>query len=1091
MSSYIDLHCHSTFSMLDGMGTPRAIVDRAVELGWSACALTDHGWMGGAFSLYRACKEAGIKPILGCEMYVTPDDLLGEKSKDTRSASYHLTVLALSMEGYQNLVTWQNVSMQRENFYYKPRISIEAMVEIAKWPLHHNVVLSGCLGGELCSWLLESNGNGISVGATYVEMMRSVFPNFYIELQNHRIERFVGKEFTAYDHLLKHEAIVQKALIELAQITDTPLIITNDSHLQSSQQRKTHVAMRAQAWRSRDDRHYGQSQEVLAQKFIKDYAYFGNVMRRLEKAADGLPGGVADQALASISEIVDEACIRLEPLDSFSYSIPYSGYENTDQAIRRISKRRLHQLQSRHGSVARERFEFELESMGDFAHYLLLMSDFIRNAKRQGILTNSRGSAANSLLCYCLEIHDIDPIAYGLVFTRFFNPARKKFPDIDIDVERDRHDDFMRIVHDKMVGLEGKGQVVPMCNLGTAANRAAFRMAASALGIPRAEQDEISKLLPQMIDSGMVDEEQDAYEALKEDYPEIYELASTMFDSVKSVGQHACAYLFGTKDRPIEEWVPLYLISSSNSLVTQYDMNALDDFGLVKGDFLRLRTLSVIKRTLALLGKSPLDLEQIPLDDEPTFEMLREGRTEGIFTLQGKENRRGCIEVGVENVHDVIASVALYRPALTRVGLHSHFNKRKHGKERATYPHVLAEDVLAPTYGIPVFQEQVMELGYAVGMDDGEVDEIYQAIKKAKGVGRHAKEAFAKIKPKFYKRVRGKMTKEEADDFWKFIEGSQGYGFNKGHATSYGILAVRSAFLKRHHPAEFFTALLDVYPEKHKYIAAARAEGFDFLPPCVNTSAAGFSFDKPSGSIRVGLSRVKGLGPAAVGEIIAGQPFADLDDFKNRTTRRAVNAARIETLSRIGALEAIGIPSGLRGIERDNCQLEILGFTTRKPSALRGLTPIHTKARRSESGWQHRGREKGVEPTGGFASVSKLFWLPEGSTCELKASPWAQVKTWLLLAVDENGIPFHIMANEDKPVDAKLLKYLHKHRGSGVAICVEGAVRQPFLTDGPMGYRFYGITGAFMDDPQVWGIGVKQMKIISAANRMRRNQSAA
>jgi DNA polymerase-3 subunit alpha len=946
--------------MLDGMGSPKSVVDRAVELGWEAAAISEHGWMGSAFPFYKACREAGIKPILGCEMYVVPDNLLGINQKDTRK-NYHLTVLALSREGYQNLVAWQNFSMQRDNFYYKPRISLSAMVEHALYPLHHNVILSGCLGGELPQWLLSSNGNGLALAATYVDAVKTVFPNFYIEIQNHRIEKFMGQEFTAYEKLIENEQLVRRALLQVAHQTNTPIVLTNDSHLQSVKQRKTHVAMRAQAWRQRDDDHYTTSIEVLAEKYIADYAYFGNYMRDLEKVADGIPDGDASRALESIAGIVEEASISLDPLEHFSYSIPFSGYDDCEAAIRRISKRRLGTLVREHGHEARTRFEFELKSMGDFAHYLLLMSDFIRSAKKQGILTNSRGSAANSLLCYCLEIHDVDSIAYGLTFTRFFNPARKKFPDIDIDVERDRHEDFMRIVYEKMEELEGKGQVIPICNLGTAANRAAFRMAASALGVPKDEQDEISKLLPQMIDSGMVDEEQDAYEALKDHYPEIYELASTMFDSVKSVGQHACAYLFGTQERPIEEWIPLYLISSSGAMVTQFDMNALDDFGLVKGDFLRLRTLSVVKRTLALLGKSSLDLEAIPLDDPDTYEMLRQGKTEGVFSLQGKENRRGCIEVGVENIHDVIATTALYRPACTRAGLHTHFNKRRHGTERIDYPHSLARGILAPTYGIPVFQEQVMEMGYAVGMTDGEVDEIYQAIKKAKGVGRHAKEAFAKIKPKFFKRVRGLMSEQEADAYWKFIQGSQGYGFNKGHATSYGLLAVRSAWIKCHHPAQFFTALLDVYPEKHKYIAAARSEGFGFLPPCVNRSTAGFSYEKSEGAIRVGLSRVKGLGPRAVGEIVGGQPFTSLDDFKARTTRRAVNASRIETLASIGALASLGISSR----RNDEVEFQVLGFTTKKPVSLRGVKPSHISRRTTDSGWQLRGRERGVELTEG------------------------------------------------------------------------------------------------------------------------------
>lgn len=1352
MTEFIDLHCHSTYSLKDGIGHPKEIVARAKELGWTAAAITEHGWMGSAFPFYKACVENGIKPIIGCELYVVSDDLLGVNNKETRKASFHLTALALSIEGYQNLVAWNNVSMRRENFYYKPRISLEAMVEHAPHPLHHNVVLSGCLGGELCQMLLEASygigwkdqenlgGRGrkdqpgieqaVRVGLSYVRAARSLFSNFFIEVQNHHIGKFIGRGYSAYESLLEHESVVRRGLLEIASATNTPVVVTNDSHLQTVGQRKAHVAMKASAWRQRDDEHYSHSQEQIISKYLPEYVYFGNYMRDMEAVADGLPSG----ALESISEIVAEANLRLDPLDNFGYcvepntrvltrtlnwkkacdlvvgekllafdedlngvhgdsaslrarrwresqvqekisrvlpcyrivfesgaelissdthrwlvcvrdgktatqvmwrtsntinpgdriprylnvwsknrtwesgwvagifdgegsvtakrrvtanqvpgrifnkmlravrnlgfqgseysyegnstdsihiaggisetlrflgtvrpsrllrtvvdrlagsrlerigietvafceflgnrevvalqtttktffadgfgshnSIPRSGYDDTERAMRRIAASRLKAAITRHGKAARKRFEHELESMGEFAHYLLLMSDFIRGAKERGILTNTRGSAANSFLCYCLEIHDVDSIEYGLVFTRFFNPARKKFPDIDIDVEKDRHEDFMQLVQEHMAALEGEGQVVPMCNLGTAANRKAFRMAAGALGMPKEEQDEISKLLPQMIDSGMVDEEQDAYEVLKEEYPQLYELASTMFDTLNNVGQHACAYLFGTKDRPIEQWVPLYLISSSGSLVTQYDMNALDDFGLVKGDFLRLRTLSVVKRTLSLLGQSPLDLEKIPLDDSATFEMLREGRTEGIFTLQGKENRKGCIEVGVETVHDVIASVALYRPALTRTGMHTKFNDRRFGREEIEYPHSLAEEILSSTNGIPVFQEQVMELGYAVGMNDAEVDEIYQAIKKAKGVGRHAKAAFEAIEPKFFKRAKKVMDRADAEAYWKLIMASQGYGFNKGHATSYGILAVRSAYLKANHPSEFFTALLDVYPEKHKYIAAARSEGFKFLPPSVNDSSAGFSFDRDTGGIRVGLARIKGLGPVAIREILAGQPYTSFDDFKERTTRRAVNATRIETLAGLGAFDCVGISA----IPSDSLQLAALGFTLRKPRILKGVKVKHTKERGGDGKWHHRGREKGAEATEYMSSVSKLFWIPENATLDLKASPWAQVKTWLLQAVDENGIQFHIMVNEDKEWNVKILKFLYRHC-QGKAIAIDGAVRSPFLQDGPMGYRFYSVTGGYKGEAQVFGVNEKILKTISKATQSGR-----
>lgn len=1079
--NYIDLHCHSTFSLLDGFGTPENVVKRAMALGWGAASLTEHGWLGSAPTFYKACREHGIKPILGCEFYITPDH--AERTKEYASDSYHLTVLAISGEGYANLVAWSTFSHQRENFYRKPRISIAEMVDVAPHDLRHNVVLSGCLGGELCSALL--GGTDLATASVYVEALKSVFPNFYIEVQNHAIPKFMGKGFTAYEETLEKESEVRAKLLALAEQTGVPPILTNDSHFQTASQRKAHIAMKASSWRSRDDKHYGSSAESRISGYLPDYFYFGNYMRDMEKVADG--DGIPQSALQSISDIVDEADIRLEPFDNFQYSIPFSGYNDPLDKIRRRSRKRLQALSKQHGKTAELRFEHELKSMGDFAHYLLLISDFIIAARKQGILTNTRGSAANSILCYCLRIHDIDSISYGLTFERFYNPSRKKLPDIDIDIEADRYQDFMAFVHERMAELEGEGQVAQICNYGTYANRAAFRMAASALGIPKERQDEITKLLPQMIDSGVVDEDADAFEALKEEYPELYALTSGVFDSLKNMSQHACGWLIGTTERPISDWVPLYLIASSGALVTQYDMETLSDFGWVKGDFLRLKSLSVTKRTLRMAGKDTLDLTEIPLDDEETFEMIRAGKTEGVHTLQGKENRKAAMAAEVANVHDVITAVAVARPALTRLGLDKEYYSRRRGDEIPNYPHPIAEEVLGPTYGIGVFQEQVLEIGYAMGMDHLEVEQFLNAIKLAKGMGRGAKEAFAEIKPLFMRYAkRMKMTKEERNGLWELVKRFEGYGFNKGHATSYGILAVQMSYLRTHYPAEFFSALLDVFPEKKKYIAAARAEGFKFLPPDVNRSGRGFTYDRASGGIRVGLQKIDGIGPAAANAILSRSPFKNLEDFKDRVKGTpAQNVDRVEKLARVGAFQSLGV----RGEDDDATEFALLGLTLRRPRAFKGCKPKYAGPRISESGWRHTGLTKDVERSEPRTSCSKLFWIPPDAKLELKASPWAQVKTWLLTVVDENGLPFHIMVNEDKNADVKLLKFLQR-QCQGSVICLDGAIRDPFLTDGPQGFRLFGITGTFKGEPQAWHVpdGKKFMLVVTELNKMKRRE---
>ena len=1063
----------------DAYGTPQRIVDRAVELGWSAVCLTDHGWMGGAPALYKAAKKAGIKPIIGCELYVTPDFAYGIRGKEVDGWTFHLTVLALSKEGYENLVVWTSDAMHRDNYHRKPRISISRMAELAPHPLTHNVVLSGCLASELARTLEEANGNGFFLAAQYIENMKMLFPNFYIEVWDHSVSKFLDEHYyPAYVDVIEREAVIREKLIELARFTDTPLVLTNDSHMQRSGDRSAHIALKSAAWRNRDDEHmgHGSAQQITA--YLKEYGYFGNYMRSMERICDR--GGIPHSALENVAAIVEECDIRLDPLDSFSYSIPPSGRDDPIDAIRRVCKTRIAALVQKHGKRARHRFEHELEAMAGFADYLLLMSDFIRAAKRQGILTWTRGSAANSLLCYCLEIHEIDSIEYGLVFSRFFNPARKKLPDIDVDIQPSRYDDFMQIVHAKMEPLVGSGQVVQISNWGTAANRRAFRMAASALGMPKEEQDEIAKLLPQMIDSGMVDEDTDIFIALREDYPELYEIASDIFDSIQNVSQHACAWVFGTPDRPVAEWIPLYLIASSGTLVTQFDFKTLEDFGLTKMDFLRLKTLDIAAGALRAAGRSPLEFHDVPLDDEDTFEMISAGMVEGVHTLQGKETRKGVTEMKPESVHDVIVAAALYRPANTREGKDKLFNERRRGGEKVSYPHEVVEQILAPTEGIPIFQEQAMELCYACGLDDEFVDDVYQAIKKAKGAGRGAKEAFAKLRKQFVDTTvkHLKTDRNTAAEIWEYVQSFQGYGFNKGHATSYGILAVKMAWIKRHIPQEFFANLLDVFPERPSYLAAVRAEGYKILPPDVNRSTRGFSIDKLNGNaIRVGVSKVFRVGPAGAMEIISKQPYSSYDDFSERIKKMLVKAPAVENLAAVGAFESLGVK---RAGEEDQVQFEILGFTLKRPVAFRECKPRHITERESISGWRHLGREKGVDLSVGRTSVSKLFWIPERTKLELKASPWAQVKTHLLLCVDENGIPFHLMVNEDKEHDSALLKFLF-NKCQGAVICADGCVRLPFLNGLPQGFRFFGITGSFNGQPQMWHLPEKHSRVYKAA----------
>jgi DNA polymerase-3 subunit alpha len=778
-----DLHVHSGHSIYDGLGSPKAVVDRAVELGWSAVCLTEHGHLASAAALYAAAQAARVKPIIGCELYVVPDDSLIDGDKSVMSDTRHLTVLALSYEGYQNLITWNDFAMQRPNFYGKPRISLEKMAEVAEHGLHHNVVLSGCLGGELCQCLLHANGNARQLGLMYLEAARDIFPNFYIEVQNQAIAKFDDESFTSYFQMNVNQRAANDHLLALAKELSIPVIVTNDSHYQNVQQRKPHMAMLARKqWRRSRDAHEAQTRDSTVSEFATQYVQYGAYMRSMESIAETLPDWARDQAIESIKEIVAEADVHLDPLDKFVYALPRSRSDDPIAEVRRRSRGRLKTMVERHGQVALDRFEYELSALKDFSHYLLIYADIIKMARSQGTYTWTRGSGIASLVLYCLGVHQIDPIHYDLLFERFVNPARVKFPDVDLDIEANRRDDVAKMVSDYMREL---GQeVYAICTYSTLSNRNTFRLMAEAAGVDKERIDELAKLLPQMIDSGMVSSDEEAYEILREEYGlDLHSDASAIFDTIGGFSQHACAFVIGTEDRKLSDWVPTYRIASSDALVTQYNMKWIENMGFLKLDLLKLDTLSILHGVARRLGKDMDWIDSLGRSapgvyDEPhpaAMKRLAEGRTDGIFTFQGGTQRRGCMEVKPETTQDLIAIQALYRPGATRTGNDKKFVARRRGAEEWKAPHELAAKRWNETYGIPIFQEQIMELAFDMGMTGEEVDDLYRAIKLAKGVGRGAAEAFEKFEPTFRKYTKGVMPEEAADAIWTEFDRMQGY----------------------------------------------------------------------------------------------------------------------------------------------------------------------------------------------------------------------------------------------------------------------------------------------------------------------------
>jgi DNA polymerase-3 subunit alpha len=415
-----DLHVHSGYSTYDGFGSPEGVVDQAAKLGWGAVALTEHGWLGSAPALYKAAKKADIKPIIGCEMYVSPEDSLVDGDKSVLQERRHLTVLALSFEGYQNLVAWVSASMNRPAYYNGPRISLDRMAETAPHALHHNAVLSGCMGGELCQCLLHMDDVGSDVAAKlYLESCQALFPNFWIEVQNHLHPKFESLDLPTYHEMVGQQTFVRDKLLDLSQELGIPVIVTNDSHYQVQDQRKPHIAMMARkAYRKDSEAHRAKATEGTSKSFTSQYAYWTQYMRSMEKIAATLPSWAERESIQSIHDIVDEVNILIEPLDKFSYALPRSPHKHPVDEVVRRSKSRLKNIVARHGSEAQDRFDYEVDTMRNFSDYLLIYSDIVNMCRSQGIYTWTRGSAANSLVNFCLRIHEIDPIHYKLMFER-------------------------------------------------------------------------------------------------------------------------------------------------------------------------------------------------------------------------------------------------------------------------------------------------------------------------------------------------------------------------------------------------------------------------------------------------------------------------------------------------------------------------------------------------------------------------------------------------------------------------------------------------------------------------------------------------
>ena len=873
-TNFVHLHCHSEYSLLDGAARIKDMISRAASLGMPALALTDHGTMFGVIDFYRAAREAGVKPILGCEVYLSQRSRFQKEAKRDDS-QYHLVLLAENNTGYRNLMRLVS-SGYLEGFYYKPRVDRALLKECSEGL----IALSACLAGEIPSLILQGQvEKAHQVALDYREIFGQ--NSFFLEL---------------HDHGLPEQKIVNEKLLEISKVESIPLVAANDVHYLSRQDAEVHdVLLCIQTGKTVD--------ETERMKFETEEFYFKTAEEMEELFAD------YEGALSNSLQIAERCNVEKDFSKRYlpEYHLPEG--EDPDSYLRDLCYKGLETRYSEITSDIKERLEYELQviSKMDYSHYFLIVWDLIEYAKKEKVIVGpGRGSAAGSLVAYSLGITNIDPLRYSLLFERFLNPERISMPDIDIDFCDDKRDKVMQYVCDKY----GQERVAQIITFGTMAARAAVRDVGRVLAIPYADVDRIAKLIPvepKMTIKKALDQSKDLQALYKEEqYRNLLDLSMAVEGMPRHASTHAAGVVIA--EEPLINFVPLYKTSDS-SVVTQFPMNTLEDLGLLKMDFLGLKTLSIIGEALENIEKrhgETIDIEYISLEDEAAYEMLSRGEATGIFQLESTGMRSVLRDLMPNKFEDIIAVVALYRPGpMEQIPV---FVESKHGKRKIKYAHPVLEPILNETYGVIVYQEQIMEIAARMaGFTLGQADLLRRAIGKKK------MEILDEQRQLFINGcVENGYTRELAAEIYDLILKFASYGFNKSHAAAYAMIAYQTAYLKANYPVEFMAALMTVYYSNSDkvalYIADCKRMNIELLPPDINESDTHFT---PIGEnrIRFGLAAVKNVGLGAIDSIIQARqekPFASMLDFVSRVDMRSCNRKVMESLVKCGAFDSLG-----------------------------------------------------------------------------------------------------------------------------------------------------------------------------------------
>ncbi len=876
MSEFTHLHVHTQFSILDGASKISGLFDKAAETGMKALAITDHGNMFGVPVFMQAAKKAGIRAIIGCEVYVASGSR-HKKTEKTDRSGYHLILLAKNKVGYHNLSRLSSLGYL-EGFYYTPRIDKELLRQYSEGL----IASSACLGGEIPSIIIR---NGIDrAGEVLLEYLDIFGDDFYLELQ---------------DHGLPEQKTVNEALLKLSAKHGVKVIATNDVHFVNANDYDAHhILICLNTGKDLDDT---DSMHYTGQEYLK-------TPQEMEALFAHCP-----EALSNTAEVVG----KIEDYDIVTQEIllPHfplpEGFETEADYLRHLAYSGAEKLYPGLTNEIRERLDFELQVISDmgFPGYFLIVQDFIAEARRMKVIVGpGRGSAAGSVVAYCTGITNIDPIHYNLLFERFLNPQRVTMPDIDVDFDDDGREKVLEYVVKKY----GNERVAQIVTFGTMAARSAIRDVARVLRLPLPDADRLAKLVPERpgITLRTAYKEVPELANIKKDGPELEKktliFAETLEGSARHTGTHACGVIIGP-DRLIDH-IPLSTNKEASLMVTQYEGKLVESVGMLKMDFLGLKTLSIIKDALENIKNTygqEINIDEIPLDDELTFQLYQRGETIGTFQFESEGMRMYLRDLKPNNIEDLIAMNALYRPG--PMGFIPEYIKRKHGQEKVEYPHPMLEEILRPTYGIMVYQEQIMQAAQIMaGYSLGNADILRRAMGKKKS------DMMQSQKEEFLKGAQAKnIEKEKAAEVFGIMERFAEYGFNRSHSAAYSIIAYQTAYLKAHYPAEYMAAVLthnlNDIKKITQFIDESKRQNIDVLGPDINESTLNFTVTR-EGTIRFGLGAIKGVGEGAVKAIVsereANGPYRNIFDLAKRISLQAVNKSCFESLAKAGAFDS-------------------------------------------------------------------------------------------------------------------------------------------------------------------------------------------